>query len=77
MVYQCAIDPELFAKKIKEAEAFSDELNTGIVYVSGQMTFRTHMMVLAEWEWTQGDRPGEQQAPYSRPLDWTSWKNST
>ena len=67
MVYQCAIDPELFAKKIKEAEAFSDELNTGIVYVSGD-EFRTHMMVLAEWEWTQGDRPGEQQAPYSRPL---------
>ena len=67
MVYQCAIDPQLFAKKIKEAQAFSDELNTGIVYVSSD-DVGAHKMVLAEWEWSRGDRPGEQQAPYSRPL---------
>ena len=33
-VYRCAIDPELFAAKIKQAEAWSDELNKGTVFVS-------------------------------------------
>ena len=33
-VYRCAIDPELFAAKIKEAEKLSDDLNTGTVFVS-------------------------------------------
>ena len=32
-VYQCAIDPDLFAAKIKQAEAWSAELNTGEVFV--------------------------------------------
>ena len=67
MVYQCAIDPQLFAKKIAEAQAFSDELNTGIVHVSSD-DVGAHKMVLAEWQWSRGERPGEQQAPYSRPL---------
>ena len=67
MVYQCAIDPELFAKKIKEAEAFSDELNKGTVFVSRDV-LKTQAMNLAEWVWQ--DTPGtkEKQTPYSRPL---------
>ena len=32
-VYRCAIDPELFAAKIEQAEAWSDELNQGTVFV--------------------------------------------
>ena len=32
-VYRCAIDPELFAAKIEEAEKLSDDLNTGTVFV--------------------------------------------
>ena len=32
-VYQCAIDPDLFAAKIKQAEAWSAELNTGEVFI--------------------------------------------
>ena len=32
-VYQCAIDPDLFAAKIKQAEKWSAELNTGEVFV--------------------------------------------
>ena len=34
-VYRCAIDPELFAAKIEEAEKLSDDLNTGTVFVQG------------------------------------------
>ena len=32
-VYRCAIDPELFAAKIEEAEKLSDDLNKGTVFV--------------------------------------------
>ena len=32
-VYQCAIDPDLFAAKIKQAEKWSAELNTGEVFI--------------------------------------------
>ena len=67
MVYQCAIDPELFARKIAEAEAFSDELNKGTVFVSRDV-LKAQAMNLAEWVWE--DTPGtkEKQTPYSRPL---------
>ena len=67
MVYRCAIDPELFARKIAEAEAFSDELNKGTVFVSRDV-LKAQAMNLAEWVWE--DTPGtkEKQTPYSRPL---------
>ena len=67
MVYRCAIDPELFARKIAEAEAFSDELNKGTVFVSRDV-LKAQAMNLAEWVWQ--DTPGtkEKQTPYSRPL---------
>ena len=32
-VYQCAIDPDLFTAKIKQAEKWSAELNTGEVFI--------------------------------------------
>ena len=35
-VYQCAIDPDLFAAKIKQAEKWSAELNSGEVFHSGR-----------------------------------------
>ena len=48
MVYRCAIDPELFAAKIKEAEAFSDRLNKGTVFVPEDV-LKAQLMNLAEW----------------------------
>ena len=36
-VYRCAIDPELFAAKIEEAEKLSDDLNTGRVFIKADV----------------------------------------
>ena len=36
-VYRCAIDPDLFAAKIKQAEAWSAELNTGEVFIPSEI----------------------------------------
>ena len=67
MVYRCAIDPELFARKIAEAEAFSDELNKGTVFVSRDV-LKAQAMNLAEWVWQDTPATKEKQTPYSRPL---------
>ena len=40
-VYQCAIDPDLFAAKIKQAEAWSAELNIGEVFIPVRESGRT------------------------------------
>ena len=66
-VYRCAIDPELFAAKIEEAEKLSDDLNTGRVFVSSDLV-GSNKMALAEWVWKQAGNPKEQQAVYSRAL---------
>ncbi len=50
-VYRCAIDPELFAAKIEEAEKLSDDLNKGTVFVAGS-TYEAQLINLAEWIWT-------------------------
>ena len=39
-VYRCAIDPDLFAAKIEQAEAWSDELNKGNRFRSGRSSRR-------------------------------------
>ena len=69
-VYRCAIDPDLFAAKIKEAEEFSDELNKGTVFVP-EKVLKAKLMNLAEWEWKDAPDPEEQQAVYSRALQKT------
>ena len=66
-VYRCAIDPELFAAKIEEAEKLSDDLNTGTVFVSNDLV-GSNKMALAEWVWERAGNPKEQQAVYSRAL---------
>ena len=66
-VYRCAIDPELFAAKIEEAEKLSDDLNQGTVFVSSDLV-GSNKMALAEWVWERAGDPKEQQAVYSRTL---------
>ena len=50
-VYRCAIDPELFAAKIEEAEKLSDDLNKGTVFVA-RSVYEAQLINLAEWVWT-------------------------
>ncbi len=67
-VYRCAIDPELFAAKIEEAEKLSDDLNTGTVFMAKD-TYEAQVINLAEWNWV--DAPETQddvQAVYTRPM---------
>ena len=66
-VYYCAIDPEFFAEKIEYAEAWSAELNKGVVFVPDAL-FKAQMMTLAEWVWTDVPATNELQAAYSVPL---------
>ena len=66
-VYRCAIDPELFAAKIEQAEAWSGELNQGTVFVLSDRV-GANKMALAEWVWKGAANPKEQRAVYSRAL---------
>ena len=66
-VYRCAIDPELFAAKIEEAEKLSEDLNKGTVFVSRDV-FTAQPMNLAEWVWEDADDPKEKRAAYTRPM---------
>ena len=67
-VYQCAIDPDLFAAKIKQAEAWSAELNTGEVFVKTK-TWRPKIVDLGEWTWTPIPATGESRAKWSPELE--------
>ena len=66
-VYRCAIDPELFAAKIEEAEKLSDDLSKGTVFVSKDV-ITAQPMNLGEWVWTDADDPKEKQAAHTRPM---------
>ena len=66
-VYRCAIDPELFAAKIKEAEKLSDDLNTGTVFVARNI-YQAQLINLAEWNWTNAPETKELKTIYTRPL---------
>ena len=66
-VYRCAIDPELFAAKIEEAEKLSDDLSKGTVFVPKDV-ISAQPMNLGEWVWETGDDPQEKQAAYTRPM---------
>ena len=63
-VYRCAIDPELFAAKIEEAEKLSDDLNKGTVFVPTDV-WNAQLINLAEWGWEDAPDPDEQQAEYT------------
>ena len=66
-VYRCAIDPELFAAKIEEAEKLSDDLNQGTVFVKEDV-LEDQFINLAEWVWKDAPGGKEQRAPYTRPM---------
>ena len=66
-VYRCAIDPELFAAKIEEAEKLSDDLNTGTVFVKPDV-LKAQVMNLVDWKWKVAPGGQQQQAVYTRPL---------
>ena len=66
-VYRCAIDPELFAAKIEEAEKLSDDLNKGTVFVPMDV-WNAQLINLAEWVWEAAPGLDEQQTAYTRPL---------
>ena len=66
-VYRCAIDPELFAAKIEEAEKLSDDLNKGTVFVKEDV-LEAQLINLAEWVWKDAPGGKEQQAAYTRPM---------
>ena len=66
-VYRCAIDPELFAAKIEEAEKLSDDLSTGTVFVKPDV-LKAQYMNLVEWKWKVAPGGQQQQTVYTRPL---------
>ena len=66
-VYRCAIDPELFAAKIEEAEKLSDDLNKGTVFVPMDV-WNAQLINLAEWVWEATPDLDEQQTAYTRPM---------
>ena len=66
-VYRCAIDPELFAAKIEEAEKLSDDLNKGTVFVPTDV-WNAQLINLAEWRWEEASDGREQQTASTRPL---------
>ena len=49
-VYHCAIDKELFAAKIQEAEAYVRDLREGIVWTDNN-SLTSNMEVLDDWKW--------------------------
>ena len=69
-VYRCAIDPDLFAAKIKQAEAWSAELNTGEVFIPFEK-WDEKMVEVGEWQWVavRGESGKEMRAEWSPELE--------
>ena len=69
-VYRCAIDPDLFAAKIKQAEKWSAELNTGEVFIPFD-TWSKWMVEVGEWQWlpVRGESGKEMRAEWSPELE--------
>ena len=67
-VYQCAIDPDLFAAKIKQAEAWSAELNTGEVFIPRE-TWTKRAVEVGEWLWTAAENGKEMRVEWSPELE--------
>ena len=67
-VYQCAIDPDLFAAKIKQAEKWSAELNTGEVFIPVEK-WTERAVEVGEWVWTPTVDGREMRAEWSPELE--------
>ena len=63
-VYRCAIDPDLFAAKIKQAEAWSAELNTGEIFIPSE-SWKPKMYDLADWDMKSTPDGKEMQTVYT------------
>ena len=66
-VYYCAIDPEFFAEKLKQAEAFSEAINTGTVNIPASV-FGKNSALLHKWAWTRTPTQDEMRAEFSGSL---------
>ena len=51
-VYHCAIDKELFAAKIKEAEAYVRQRREGTIVLAGKY-YLPNMSALKDWKWRE------------------------
>ena len=69
-VYQCAIDPDLFTAKIKQAEKWSAELNTGEVFIPFE-AWSKRTVEVGEWQWdaVRGESGKEMRAEWSPELE--------
>ena len=65
-VYHCAIDAELFAAKIKQAEAFAEEVCKGTLTIT-QNDLLEHSTALEQWAW-QSCGGGRMNTPNNGPL---------
>ena len=63
-VYRCAINPDLFAAKIEQAEEFSASLNKGHVFIPSK-AWKAEIMTLAEWKWWRDEGEDEARAEYT------------
>ena len=67
-VYHCAIDKELFAAKIKQAEAFVRELQHGTVVISGN-DYTSNVLALGDGNWQMNKQDDTFQADHSPSLE--------
>ena len=65
-VYHCAIDAELFAAKIEQAEAFAEEVCKGTLTIT-QNDLLEHSTALEQWAW-QSCGGGRMNTPNNGPL---------
>ena len=67
-VYHCAIDKELFAAKIEQAEAFVRELQQGTVVISGN-DYTSNVFALDDGNWQMNKQDETFQAYHSPALE--------
>ena len=67
-VYHCAIDKELFAAKIKQAEAFVRELQQGTLVISTN-DYTSNVLALGDGNWQMNKQDDTFQADHSPSLE--------
>ena len=67
-VYHCAIDKELFAAKIKQAEAYVRQLRQGTIVIPGKDYF-PNVRLLRSWKWQQDNENGTYHADHNPAVE--------
>ena len=67
-VYRCAIDPDLFAAKIEQAEEFAVRLNQGRIFINHEI-WLAKMVKVAEWNWAVTPDGKEAGAEYTLEIE--------